>query len=103
MVSLDRIRLIGYIRSNMKFHFHNDPNWQLDGAWYLHQCKCGARKITRAFNNMVSPRPYGWPSNIDSHGVPYRSSGWVKEPTDGWPRPEDAPVIRPPKVRKYTK
>jgi len=77
-------------------HFHRDPDWQVDGANRYRQCRCGARRVTRAYATIVGPSRRGWPSLVDRHGVPRNSSGWVPEPATGWVREEDMEPLRPP-------
>lgn len=60
-------------------HFHSDPNWRVVGANAYYECRCGARRVRRAYSNLGSPVEPGWPRMADSHGMPRNDTGWVKE------------------------
>jgi len=62
-------------------HFHSDPNWQVRNVHRYFECKCGARRVARAYSNLDGPVEQGWPDMVDSHGQPTNDSGWVlREP-----------------------
>lgn len=65
--------------------FHRDPNPEQIGVLRYHQCRCGARRVARAYSNIMGVGACGWPRLIDSHGRPVWDSGWHKPPPAGWP------------------
>lgn len=60
------------------FHIHHDKHWKLHGVNRYFECRCGARKVQRAYLNMHGPVAPGWPPLIDSRGRDVNSSGWKK-------------------------
>jgi hypothetical protein len=57
-------------------HIHYDPTWQTIGSHCYEQCRCGARRVTRAHTNIMGPVATDWPSQRDLHGVHRDSSSW---------------------------
>lgn len=81
-------------------HFHRDPDFQLVGCWLYYECKCGARRVRRAYYNLMGPSKPGWPLTRNKHGQPVDDTGWVfSEDFTGGPRDKynnpDAPVPVP--------
>lgn len=63
-----------------KVHIHHDPNWQLHGCWRYYRCECGARRVVRAYSNLMGPVADGWQGmTVDSHGVSRDDSGWRRD------------------------
>lgn len=58
-------------------HFHDDPHWRVRYVHAYYQCRCGARRVRRAYVNQDGPVEAGWPDLVDSHGYPVDDSGWV--------------------------
>jgi hypothetical protein len=76
------VRVIG--KTARKFHIHFDPNFQLRGIYFYHQCDCGARKTQCGSFTVGGPVAYGWPDIFDNHGRLDNDSGWIDEPVEGW-------------------
>jgi hypothetical protein len=61
------------------FHRHRDPNWKLHNVHRYYLCRCGARRVCRAFANLDGPTlGPPWPPMVDHHGMPVFDTGWVK-------------------------
>jgi hypothetical protein len=56
--------------------WHSDPTWQIIGCHRYEQCRCGARRTSRAYSNLMGPVAADWPDQCDSHGQYRDSSGW---------------------------
>jgi hypothetical protein len=69
-------------------HYHCDPDWQQDGLYGYHQCRCGARRTVLLATNLMGPSRRGWPECRDRHGQDTWTSGWVRPPENGWPAEE---------------
>ena len=74
------------------WHVHRDPDWQVQGVHRYEQCRCGARRASRAFSTLDGPSRADWPTLRDRHGVWRDSSGWQPEPPGGWPKPRQKPA-----------
>jgi hypothetical protein len=61
-------------------HRHYDPDWRRENVHDYFECRCGARRVRRAFANLDGPltRPGWWPLLVDEHGRHLDDSGWVK-------------------------
>lgn len=59
-------------------HFHRDPDWQEDGIFALHRCRCGAKRIRWVNHLLYGPPPPGFPPLRDRHGRQLADSGWVR-------------------------
>ncbi len=57
-------------------HIHWDRRWEERGLFVYYQCRCGARRIRRAFLNWDGPAEPGWPPLRDKHGREVFDSGW---------------------------
>jgi hypothetical protein len=57
-------------------HIHRDPTWRQVGIHTYEQCRCGARRTTRAAVNLAGPTADDWPLCIDEHGRTWITSGW---------------------------
>ena len=57
---------------------HRDPHWRIIGVHRYYQCKCGARRVMRAYSNLMGPVDPGWPDLFDKHGQFLDDSGWVR-------------------------
>lgn len=66
----------------MRFHWHHDPDWKIDGVWAYHVCRrCGARRIVWAVRGLMGPCRPGWGHlTVDKHGRHLADSGWVIPP-----------------------
>ena len=57
---------------------HGDPDWAIRGSLRYDCCRyCGARKVSRAYANLMGVVAPGWPRLVDRHGRAVMSSGWV--------------------------
>lgn len=58
------------------FHIHRDPDHMVIGANVYYLCKCGAKRVRRAYSNLAGPVDVGWPGLRDKHGFPVDDTGW---------------------------
>ena len=87
--STHRVTALGFAaRIRHSLHRHRDPDWQLVGCNRYEQCRCGARRVSRAYANIVSPVAIDWPPMRDQHNQASNTSGWQHGDwlTSGYPR-----------------
>ena len=58
-------------------HRHRDPAWQQRDVHRYYECRCGAKRVTRAFSNLDGPSDPAWPPLRDLHGQMVMDSGWT--------------------------
>lgn len=78
-MSFAEIRVAGYCSWpwwRRMLHIHRDPDWQTRGVWRYFECRCGARRVSRATRNLMGPSDRAWPSLRDRHGEHVDDTGW---------------------------
>lgn len=78
-------------------HAHHDPDYRLIGVNVYYICRCGARRVRRAYSTLLGPIASGWPRLVDRHGFPRDDSGWERgDWTGGYPDDRPARLPAPP-------